>query len=469
MPSSIIRTLAARVVAVGAVATLVGAAIPGTAQAAEVEPTVFAVTSVVDERDADLADDVCDADPGPAERCTLRAAVMQGNVTPGKVKIELGPRTYRLSIAGEKEDQSARGDLDVWGSIEIVGTTAGRLRSTIDGTGLGDRVLDTISNDAALRNVVITGGFRAPTTETGDEQNGGGIRTAGEIVITDSYVHHNSAGRGGGINVRQGTARIEDSRISENEATAKDTPSYADGGGGILSANATVTIRDTAVERNTSAWIGGGISALPATYGGTVKVERSLIAGNSADGTGGGIDVEGVNSGVFRLDNSTVSGNSGSLGGGVAVRSLKKDNLAVIFESTVAGNTSSFGGGGLDNSYDSYGHGPSVENSILANNAPRNCAAYNIQGYRSLSTDSSCSLSDQGSLSSVSARLGPLADNGGPTRTHALLTGSKAIDAGGHPSGAITDQRGQWRTTAAHSRFGTPHDLGAYESNPTVP
>ena len=62
--------------------------------------------------------------------------------------------------------------------------------------------------------------------------------------------------------------------------------------------------------------------------------------------------------------------------------------------------------------------------------------------------------------------MGPLADNGGPTQTMALLPGSPAIDAGSNaliPSGVTTDQRGY-----ARINNGTV-DIGAYEYvNPLV-
>src|SRR5262249_58310811 len=38
--------------------------------------------------------------------------------------------------------------------------------------------------------------------------------------------------------------------------------------------------------------------------------------------------------------------------------------------------------------------------------------------------------------------LGPLADNGGPTRTHALLPGSLALDAGSNPARLAADHPG---------------------------
>ena len=54
--------------------------------------------------------------------------------------------------------------------------------------------------------------------------------------------------------------------------------------------------------------------------------------------------------------------------------------------------------------------------------------------------------------------LGALADNGGPTLTHALLTGSPAIDAGNDAACPATDQRGVTRPQGAHC------DIGSYEA-----
>jgi hypothetical protein len=57
----------------------------------------------------------------------------------------------------------------------------------------------------------------------------------------------------------------------------------------------------------------------------------------------------------------------------------------------------------------------------------------------------------------IDPRLGPLADNGGPTRTHALLLGSPAIDAASTPDCPTTDQRGVLRPQGAAC------DIGSYE------
>ena len=65
--------------------------------------------------------------------------------------------------------------------------------------------------------------------------------------------------------------------------------------------------------------------------------------------------------------------------------------------------------------------------------------------------------------------LGPLQDNGGPTFTHALLTGSPAIDAGKNFAIGTTDQRGPDFVRAfddpsiANANGGDGTDIGAFE------
>ena len=79
-----------------------------------------------------------------------------------------------------------------------------------------------------------------------------------------------------------------------------------------------------------------------------------------------------------------------------------------------------------------------------------------------LASDSTCVLSATGDKSSVDPKLGPLADNGGPTKTHALLPGSPVFDAGSPncPPPPATDQRGVARPQ------GQVCDIGAFELVP---
>lgn len=74
-----------------------------------------------------------------------------------------------------------------------------------------------------------------------------------------------------------------------------------------------------------------------------------------------------------------------------------------------------------------------------------------------LSSDASCVFTNAGSFNNTDARLGPLADNGGPTLIVALLPGSPAIDACADNAVAAIDQRGVPRP------FDAASDIGAYE------
>ncbi len=99
-------------------------------------------------------------------------------------------------------------------------------------------------------------------------------------------------------------------------------------------------------------------------------------------------------------------------------------------------------------------------NTILASNSPSNCIGIITDAGHNLSSENSCAFTGVGSLNSTDPMLGPLADNGGPTLTMALLPGSPAIDAGDDAAAPSTDQRGFPRPVGAAS------DIGAYECNP---
>jgi hypothetical protein len=444
------------------VALLIAALLPVGLSAVRAQTaTEIIVDSTADQVDADLVDDICDADPGPAVQCTLRAAVMQTNVTPGTFMIRLQAQRYPLTIPGAGENQSATGDLDIRGEVEVIGATAGSARTIIDASAINDRVLDIASQSAVLRNLVITGGNLPSTTELGSDFNGGGIRAGGTLLISDSVVRNNTAARGGGI-ASGARLTVERTTIRNNSATALDTGSVVDGGGGIVTNGRTI-VRDSVIQNNTSAFQGGGISSVPGSFGLSTQIERSLIVGNSAQGRGGGILIEGINDGDFVLNNSTVSANrSASAGGGIAAQNQTVP--AVLTASTIAGNSAPFAGGVLIDEI-------TANNVIFSNNTLLNCILSPLaKGASNLSTDHTCVFLDDfnPNLVNVSARLGPLAFNGGPTRTHALLEGSPAIDAGTFPSFAILfDQRGGLRIPPGRlpAPFGNPHDIGAFEFN----
>jgi hypothetical protein len=102
-------------------------------------------------------------------------------------------------------------------------------------------------------------------------------------------------------------------------------------------------------------------------------------------------------------------------------------------------------------------------NTLLSGNAPGgNCSGTIIDAGHNLSSDSSYVFTNVGSLNNTDAKLGPLADNGGPTLTMALLPGSPAIDAGNTSLAPTADQRGVPRP------FSLAADIGAFEFWPTL-
>lgn len=232
-------------------------------------PTEFIVNSTADEADFDFVDEVCDSDPGPAQRCTLRAAVIQANASVGEQIIRLQPVVYRLSLAGTGEDNGLTGDLDLRGEVQIIGATAGRATSTIDAGGLGDRVFDVFNQvETVLQNVTITGGGLPSTPQPSTTFAGGGIRTIGRLTINDSVIRNNTAAQGGGITHNGGTLTIVRSTISNNTATSAVPPFSSlknDGGGGIRAFGGVLRMRDSTVSNNSSQLDGGGIFLAPST------------------------------------------------------------------------------------------------------------------------------------------------------------------------------------------------------------
>jgi hypothetical protein len=213
-------------------------------------------------------------------------------------------------------------------------------------------------------------------------------------------------------------------------------------GGGIeVNATGTLNLLDSEVVGN-SAQSGGGIWSA-----GTTNVERTTVAGNvttgdgsSDPGRGGGVLVEGS----ATLTNSTVSGNTAAAGGGVYT-----SGPLMLQNATVAANT----GGGL---HDLQGESV-MRSTLLADNQGAECSGQTGGGAEqyNLADDATCGLDGPGDRV-AGAQIAPLADNSGPTRTHALYTGSPAIDA--VPVGCLPiDQRQVARTN--------PCDIGAFEGS----
>jgi CSLREA domain-containing protein len=339
------------------------------------------------------------------------------------------------------------GGIDNNGTLTVVGSKFSG-NGGDHGGGIENRVGGTltISNSSFSGNSAGEGagidnnGTLAVGNSSFSENNcmgaGGGIANGegGTLAVKNSTFSGNFGGSGGGI-ATFGTLIVKNSTFSGNGA---------DAGGGIFSSfDGTLVVANSTVSEN-SAMSGGGVA-----NGGSGTIRRSTFVGNSAQG-GGGID----NGGTLTVTNSTFSGNGafeGGSGGGI-----ENGGTLTVRSSTFSGNSAN-DGGGIANLGTT-----TLENTIVAGSTQGgNCSGGFTAASRSnLSDDATCSPGfTQVGLTDL--KLGPLGDNGGPTQTIALSSGSVAINAGDNAAaaGLITDQRGAGFRRIVNGRV----DIGAFE------
>jgi hypothetical protein len=236
----------------------------------------------------------------------------------------------------------------------------------------------------------------------------------------------------------------------------KDNSSGA--GGSIYNAG---TLTLTACDfRNNSGGLGGAIFNFSNAH---LTVGASTFSGNHAGLDGGAVNNQG---GTAQFSACTFSGNSAGSGGeGGAIVSLGSLTLT---DCTVSGNSAADGGG-------LFGFSLTLTNSIVAGNTFIGGGPSDIDG--AVTSDGGFNLiGDSGSAAGLhdgtnhdlvghDPKLGPLADNGGPTPTMALLVGSPAIDAGGPAGAGGTDQRGMSRPfdIPGIPNASDGRDIGAFE------
>ncbi|MGB7327218.1 MAG: choice-of-anchor Q domain-containing protein, partial [Rubripirellula sp.] len=292
--------------------------------------------------------------------------------------------------------------------------------------------------------------------------NGGAIlNDLGPITISDSEITNNQAqyGDGGGVSNFAGSMTITRSTISANNSVTD--------GGGISNVSGKTIIRESTIDSNTAGGDGGGI----ATVTGGVTLTNSTISGNTGNVRGGGIQTDNA---PIRLVNSTVTDNSSNIsGGGIGTLNdgiFVGDNFGSISiqNSIVAENASPLGP-------DFVSPANPVANlrvnfSLIGNNKDTSLAASNGTGGNYIGTPTS----------PVDPALGPLANNGGTTRTHnpastsivvdggsnalALDFGDDGVSGGGDDVTLENDQRGGLFSRIANaSGSGATVDMGSVE------
>lgn len=374
------------------------------------------------------------------------------------------------------------------GDVAISGSTIDSNTATITGAVDGENGGGGVYSNGG--DLTITGSdISANTVEQdssvgGGNDGGGGIYTnGGNVEITSSTVDDNSAiidssqtgsDGGGGIYTNGGDLTLNEAAIDDNTFELDDSAAGDNGGGGVYNDSGDVTLELSSIDDNTAEVTdpstggtdGGGALV---NNGGDLGVVLSSISENSGDLEVGG----GDNGGGAILDlgiqsiylTSTLSGNSitfsgtqSSGNGGGAIRTFA-DNQADSL--TIAGNSINAAGGGIssDASF-------TLTNTVIADNTATsgsNCAGPLTSEGFNLESANTCGLNAGGDQVNTDPRLGPLANNGGPTRTRALPAGSPAVDAGscndisGNPF--PLDQREVARPQPTGGRC----DIGAYE------
>jgi CSLREA domain-containing protein len=439
----------------------------------------FNVNSTADAIDCNPGDGIAETVSGTG-LCTLRAAIMEANAISAAYgmyvadAIYLPAGTYTLTIAGGWEDASLTGDLDITDDLTIVGSGQGT--TIIDANSI-DRVFEVIgaTTSASLSGVTVTNG-----ATSGDNPHGGGLRNVGVLSLTNCTFLGNTAGgtfaRGGGMANEGGTATLTGCTFTANES--------GHSGGGMSNYMGAATLTDCTFSSNRAIrQLGGGLYS-----GGTATLLSCTFSGNVSLYSGGGM----LGSGTFALTNCTFSANQTSLNGGA----LDASGTARLMNCTITGNVANkdgdtFGsGGGL---YASSGY-VQVGNTVIAgntDNSPSGSMVHpDVSGVTGRFTSLGHNLIGDVTGSSdfihgvngdivgtaaapIDPLLGSLADNGGPTQTHALLPGSPALEAGDNALIAnppfvgppYYDQRGtgSLRICDAEHDGTAVVDIGAYE------
>ena len=353
-----------------------------------------------------------------------------------------GPGASALTIDAQQASRifSMTGDASL--TTTLAGMTIANGRTTADGdSGGAIKCLTALT----LVDAVVTGSSTA-----GPNAPGGGLFTATTTLLTRSTVSGNwtegYGSIGGGVIVVFGLATLTDSTISDNW-TEGDTA----GGGGLVEFWGwfDATLINSTISGNATwgdASQAGGFAA-----GGNAILINSTVSGNSTHGynSGDGFTDAGAFSvtGNVTLTSSTVVDNVAAQGG-PSINLATPDTTVLTVTNSILGNSGD-------------GAAPLCSRAIDAASSTHN-----------LATDASCG-TDTLIAGAPSAfedlALGELADNGGATKTHALLAGSAAIDAGDNDACAAApisnlDQRGDERPVDGDGDGTAICDVGSFEA-----
>lgn len=421
---------------------------------------------------------------------TIESSLISENVSLyGGGGIAADSVTLLGSTVSDNSANGSGGGISAWGDVTLTNSTVSSNSAVGSGGGID-----------AFGNVTLTQSTVSDNSTEGNHAHGGGIFAIGRLTLSESSVTGNwtvgESSYGGGIYSKgidsEGDYGGEASDVTLADSTVNGnwTEGYSARGGGIF-IRGNLTLTESSITGN---WTegdlakGGGIYSSDGDYGGEVSegdgagelnLINSTVNGNYTTGKyadGGGIFTRGA----LTLTQSTVSGNSteGEHADGGGIYSAYGDadgdyGGLVITDSTVTDNhavhATSLGGGvfQLDQSYD---HALAISGSIVAGNTAGGGGNDLVKDPESILTANFSLIGtgitpDAGGNNIVTDNplLAPLANNGGPTPTHALLPGSPAINAGA-PILAIDPEAFDQRGLGFPRVVGGRYDIGAFET-----
>jgi hypothetical protein len=385
-------------------------------------------------------------DAGP-NNCNLRAAITAINtggpqnvivIPPGQ--ISLGSTLPTLTTVMDLYGDCAQG-------------------STVDGGGAVRLLAVNNSGNVSFNSMTLQNGKKNNSTGGAIQIRNTGIATF-TVTLNSLLVQNNTltgvgSDDGGGV-YASGNSVADQVILNINNSTFSNNSNANVGGagGGIAYDNNFTqwTITNSSFLSNTDSAI--------AYFGNSLSINQSLFYNNS-NGSGGAIAINSVATGNISLLNSTFDSNSGTSSGTIywpgPGPTVTATNCTFTNNSTV-----SAGAGGVF-----FETPATLTNNLFYNNTTagvtQDCdpgGGYTSNGGNLTNAPGGhCGLGGSDFALTV-ANLGPLQNNGGPTMTHALLTGSPGIDQALTSFCPPTDQRGDTR------HLPTSCDIGAYEHEP---
>ena len=386
-----------------------------------------------------------------AEDSTPPSAPTIFSSSPSSPSFNTSPKLLGFAEAGSTISIYASSDCSgspaAIGSISVFSTTG----LTVTVADHGSTTFTATSTDAAGNTSACSSGFTYTSCSSGvvvtstADAGAGSLREAIANACGTAVITFNIAGAGphtltltsGELTVDKNLAIAgpsdESIRISGNDSSRVFD----------VEAGASLSLFNLTIQNGRALDDGGGIRNR-----GTLTVTNSTLSENSAAFFGGAIH----NEAVATINNSTISGNSATSAGGI-----HSTNTLTLVNTTITANTASVDWDGLVN----FGTG-TARNSIVAGNTGSG-------------SDGGSTLTDLGNnLLAGDPRLAPLANNGGPTFTHAPLAGSPALDAGDNAAataaGLTFDQRVFMRVADGPDANTTDTvDIGAVEALASLP